>query len=213
VIRHATRWAGFGPTEAVAKLACAMLLSFEGSICLYQGEELGQTETDILFDELTDPPGIRFWPDYKGRDGCRTPMVWDETANGGFTTGTPWLPVKPPQLAQNVAGQQGKAGSVLEFYRQMLAFRRRSPALRSGRTRFADLPEPMLGFHRGPDLACLFNLSSRPVSLAVQGKIAPDAPAQAASLSEGVLTLGALGFAYVTGDKAGEAPVIGGLLP
>ena len=54
-----------------------MLVSFEGTICIYQGEELGQTETDILWEELTDPPGFRFWPEYKGRDGCRTPMVWD----------------------------------------------------------------------------------------------------------------------------------------
>ena len=73
-----------GPSTArsddVARLAAAMLLSFEGSICLYQGEELGQTETDIVFHELTDPPGITFWPDYKGRDGCRTPMVWDDSA-------------------------------------------------------------------------------------------------------------------------------------
>ena len=45
-------------------------------------------------DEVVDPPGLAFWPDYKGRDGCRTPMVWDADApHGGFTTGTPWLPV------------------------------------------------------------------------------------------------------------------------
>ena len=54
------------------RLAAALLLSLQGSICLYQGEELGQTETDIAYDELTDPPGFAFWPDYKGRDGCRT---------------------------------------------------------------------------------------------------------------------------------------------
>lgn len=199
VIRHATRWAEIGPQEAVAKLAAAMLLSFEGSICLYQGEELGQTETDIEFEELTDPPGIRFWPDYKGRDGCRTPMVWDAEPQGGFTVGTPWLPVKAAQLAHNVAGQTGRAGSVLEFYREMIAWRRANPALVTGRTQFLDLPEPILGFTRAEGLACVFNLSSTPVNLSVEGQIAPDAPQQSADLVGGTLTLGPCGFAFLTG--------------
>ncbi|MGB8813465.1 MAG: alpha-amylase family glycosyl hydrolase, partial [Paracoccaceae bacterium] len=148
VIRHVSRWAEFGKPDDVARLAAAMLLAFEGSVCLYQGEELGQTETDIEYHELTDPPGFKFWPDYKGRDGCRTPMVWEGTANGGFTTGVPWLPVKAPQLARNVAAQTGVEGSVLETYRALLAFRRATPALISGRSQFLDLPAPLLGFVR-----------------------------------------------------------------
>ena len=48
--------------------------SFQGSVCLYQGEELGQSETEMEYHELTDPQGIQFWPADKGRDGCRTPM-------------------------------------------------------------------------------------------------------------------------------------------
>ena len=47
-------------------------------------------------------------------------MVWDGSAQGGFTTGTPWLPVKPPHLARNLAGQGD--GSILTFYRQILTF-------------------------------------------------------------------------------------------
>ncbi len=94
-----------------------MLLSFKGSVCLYQGEELGLPEADLLFEELTDPPGIRFWPEYKGRDGCRTPMPWDEgEAPNGFSTGKPWLPVKPEHSALNVAHQNADPDSVLSFY-------------------------------------------------------------------------------------------------
>ena len=197
VIRHATRWAEFGAGNDVARQAGALLLSFEGSICLYQGEELGQTETDLEFHELTDPPGIRFWPEYKGRDGCRTPMVWDGTAQGGFTTGKPWLPVKPAQAARHVAGQMGAQGSVLEFYHQMLAFRRATPALQTGRTRFLPLPDPILGFHRGDDLICLFNLSAAPVTLAAVGQMY-GAPAQSAQLDGARLTLGPSGFCYLT---------------
>ena len=203
VIRHVSRWAGFGAQDDLAKLAAAMLLSFEGTIYLYQGEEIGQTETDIEFHELTDPPGITFWPDYKGRDGCRTPMVWDGSANGGFTTGKPWLPVKAPQLARNVASQDGTAGSVLEFYRAMLAFRRNSGALVAGNTTFFDLPEPLLGFRRDDGavpVTCVFNLSAAPVTVGVKGDAALTGPVAGAVLSQGALLLGPNGFAWISGS-------------
>lgn len=205
VIRHVTRWSAHGAQDALARQAAALLLAFQGSICLYQGEELGQTETDIEFHELTDPPGKTFWPDYKGRDGCRTPMVWDASANGGFTTGTPWLPVKPPQAARHVAGQVGVPGSVLEFYRAMLAFRRATPALRTGRTRFFDLPEPILAFTRGEGegrVLCLYNLSPGEVAVTLAGTGAPVGPMQAATPGPGRMTLGANGFAFLTAGAA-----------
>ncbi len=196
VPRHVTRWQDHGKPDALARQTAALLLSMEGSICLYQGEELGQLETELEFDELTDPPGIRFWPDYKGRDGCRTPMVWDGSEQGGFTSGHPWLPIKPPQAARHVAGQEADATSVLAFYRQMLAFRRATPALRTARTRFFDLAEPVLAFSRGDDLACVFNLSGQPVTLTAQGLLAKT-PSQAASLTRDRLTLGANGFCFL----------------
>jgi len=203
MIRHLSRWLAHGSETEVAKLAAAMLLGFEGSVCLYQGEELGQLETDIHFDELTDPPGIRFWPDYKGRDGCRTPMVWDHSPNGGFSTAKPWLPVKVPQLERNAAAQTGVAGSVLEFYRAMLAFRRETPELQTGRTRFFDVAAPVLAFARGDGLSCAFNLSPQTVTLTATGHLI-DAPGQAASLTNGRLTLGPSGFAFLlqTGTPA-----------
>ena len=198
VIRHVSRWADHGTQDDMAKLAAAMLLSFEGTIYLYQGEELGQTETEIEFSELTDPPGITFWPEYKGRDGCRTPMVWDGSMQGGFTTGKPWLPIKPPQLARNVATQQGVAGSVLEFYRSMLAYRRESDALMRGRTRFHDVAEPVLMFDRvvdGAGLTCAFNLSAGTVVVAAKGVLF--GPSQHAAMGAEGLTLGPNGFAFL----------------
>ncbi len=202
VTRHASRWAKHGAADDLARLAAAMLLSFEGSICIYQGEETGQTETDIEFHELTDPPGFTFWPDYKGRDGCRTPMVWDESRQGGFTSGAPWLPVKAPQKLRSVASQQGVAGSVLETYRALLAFRRTHPALRTGRTTFLDLPEPILGFWRdAPDdrLCCVFNLAAEPARLTMTGgRIV--GPGQAAKIAGTTLSLGANGFAFLEAE-------------
>lgn len=209
VIRHVSRWEPHGVADDVARLAAGMLLSFEGSIYLYQGEEVGQTETDIEYHELTDPPGFRFWPDYKGRDGCRTPMVWDETPQGGFTTGRAWLPVKAPQRARNVAAQDGVPGSVLQHYRAALAFRSGSLALRHGRTAFCDLPEPILAFVRraeGDEVLCVFNLSPLKIEVQVRGVTGLVGPSQAAVLDGGALTLGSNGFAWMTGtDLAAHA--------
>ncbi|RWR04977.1 alpha-amylase family glycosyl hydrolase [Paenirhodobacter populi] len=199
VMRHISRWAEFGTTDALARMAIAMLASFEGTIGIYQGEELGQTETSLLYEELTDPPGIRFWPENKGRDGCRTPMVWDDSDNAGFSAVKPWLPVKAPQAAHNVAVEEADPGSVLHHYRKVLAFRRGSDVLRLGRTEFLDLPAPVLGFRRildGESLTCLFNLGPEPVTLpALPGALT--GPVVAADLSGGRVTLGPNGAAWL----------------
>lgn len=202
VIRHASRWAEHGTNrEALAKQAAALLLSLEGSVCMYQGEELGQTETDLEYHELTDPQGIRFWPENKGRDGCRTPMTWDDSqVNAGFSTAKPWLPVKAAQMGQHAAGQLGKEGSVLEFYRQMLQLRRELAVLRTGRTVFFDTFEPVLAFSRGGKVLCVFNLSPAAQTVQVQGVNTPILLG-AAALQGTTLKLGGNGFAlFECGD-------------
>ncbi len=213
VVRHAGRWAKHGVTvEAVARQAAALGLSLQGSICLYQGEELGQTDTELALEELVDPQGIAFWPEPVGRDACRTPMVWEAGAPaGGFSSGAPWLPVKPPQLARAVDRQAGVAGSVLEFYRAMIAVRKASPALRVGATRFLDLPEPLLGFLRGEagegGVLAIFNLSPKPVELRVE-RAGRMLIAEAATLDGAALALGPNGFAICeagTGVKLGPS--------
>jgi alpha-glucosidase len=208
VPRHVTRWTEHGTADAIARQAAALLLSFEGSICLYQGEELGQLETDIEFHELTDPPGIRFWPEYKGRDGCRTPMVWDASALAGFTTGTPWLPIKPPQRERNVADQSVDDTSLLAHYRRLLAFRRAETALIIGKTRFLDLPEPLLAFTRGTGadaVLAVFNLSPKSHVLQVTGQAALTGPVLAADLDAQQLILGPNGVAFL--KAASDQPI------
>ena len=212
VVRHVTRWSAHAADpDALARQAAALLLSLQGSVCLYQGEELGLEETELAFEELTDPPGIRFWPDYKGRDGCRTPMPWDAgQPNAGFGEGRPWLPVKPAQAARAVAGQEGDPGSVLAFYRAMLAFRRARPVLRDGGTRFFKVDEPVLAFLRqspGEGLAAVFNLSPEPVSVRLRGlALASGAPIQGARLEDRTLDLGPNGFAFLDPGPGGEEP-------
>lgn len=195
VQRHVGRWLPHAVDQDVlAKQAAAMLLSFRGSVCLYQGEELGLVDTELSFDELTDPQGITFWPEDKGRDGCRTPMVWEEAApNAGFSEANrTWLPVKPPQRARAVSAHGG-SDSVLNFYRTMLALRSSEPSLRDGEQAFLDLPEPVLGYRRGDDLVCLFNLSADEVQIAFPEKMTSLISEDAMETDEG-WSLSANGF-------------------
>ncbi len=163
VIRHRSRW-GLSPEHA--RVATAMMMSLRGTVCIYQGEELGFTEADVSFEDLQDPYGKRFWPKFKGRDGCRTPMAWvSDNANGGFTEGTPWLPVAPEHVSASMAAQQADAGSMLAFYRQLIAFRKTLPALLKGSFVPVAAEETFLSFirdHDGEQIFCAFNLSETP---------------------------------------------------
>jgi alpha-glucosidase len=204
VPRQVSRWAEHAVSDdAMARFACGMLMAFEGTIGIYQGEELGQLETEMTFEELTDPPALRYWPAVKGRDGCRTPMVWEKDApNAGFSTGNPWLPVKAVQAANSV-DQQGE-GSILAFYKDVIARRKASPALSYGKTTFISLPEPLLAFTRTADdqtLTCIFNLSPDPHSVTIDGPAAINF-ATAARLMDGKLTLDGNGFAYLEHNKS-----------
>lgn len=61
---------------------------------------------------------------YISREHTRTPMHWDDTANAGFTTGTPWIPLNPNYPQINAAKQVGDPDSVYSFYRRLLALRK-----------------------------------------------------------------------------------------
>ena len=165
VRRHATRWADdVADRDAYLVLLAGLLLSLRGSVCLYQGEELGLTEADIAYEDLKDPYGIQFWPDFKGRDGCRTPMVWDSGALcAGFTTGDPWLPIPPEHRRRAVSEQEPVQGSILNRYRMFLAFRRGLTPLIKGSMEFVSESGPVVSFvrqHGNETLFCAFNLSA-----------------------------------------------------
>ena len=167
VVRHVTRWTRpGGDPDAVARFSIMLLSCLRGSICLYQGEELGLEEAELAFEDLRDPHGIRFWPGFKGRDGCRTPMVWEAGSdNAGFSTGKPWLPVPENHRARAVDVQNGDGGSVLAVYRAMLALRKHHPALVRGSIRFLDAEGDVLAFIReggGERLLCVFNFADEP---------------------------------------------------
>ena len=174
VVRHLTRWGDdVADQQAYAKMLAGLLMTLKGSICLYEGEELGLTEADIAYEDLQDPYGIEFWPEFKGRDGCRTPMVWQSgAANAGFSTADKtWLPVAGEHVMKAVDVQQGNAASVLEHYRGFLAFRKAHPALARGAIRFLPAEsDALLKFIRSGDgerILCIFNMSGEPAKTAL----------------------------------------------
>ncbi|MFM0592599.1 alpha-amylase family glycosyl hydrolase [Paraburkholderia dilworthii] len=164
VPRVMTRWGKEHGGPSFARLVLAMLSTLRGSVCLYQGEELGLTEADIPFERIQDPYGITFWPEFKGRDGCRTPMPWRADAPfGGFSPVEPWLPMPHAHLTQAVDLQSEDRNSTLAFFRHFLVWRKRHPALQEGDIRFLDAAEPLLVFERtlGADRYVLvFNLGA-----------------------------------------------------
>ena len=205
VPRHMTRWAPFSQqSQALARQTAALVLSLKGSVCLYQGEELGLPETDLLFEELTDPRGIRFWPEDKGRDGCRTPMPWEHgEAPNGFTTGTPWLPVKPSHSLLSVADQNADPASTLAFYRRILQWRKAHPVLATGEIAFIDADEPILAYQRSNGdtaMLCVFNLSAEAHELTAIGLDGAelDSISTGATLSANTLALQPNGYAFIS---------------
>ena len=155
VIRTASR---FGPGSA--RVMLALLCALRGTVLLYQGEELGLPEVDLRREQLKDPVGDLYYPLFKGRDGCRTPMPWHAAApHLGFTSGTPWLPPGEDHAALAVSAQEGDPNSALAFTRKFHSARNAHPALRTGTLTL--LPGDVLAFVReaaDEKIVCVFNL-------------------------------------------------------
>ncbi len=188
-----------GDPRALAKLLLAALLSFRGGACVYQGEELGLTEADIAFEGLQDPFGIEFWPDYKGRDGCRTPMPWSSVLpNGGFSTAKPWLPIPPEHLLLAVVEQEKDPHSVLQMFKRFTAWRKEHSSLIVGDLALVQASEPILAFERrgdGERILCLFNFSNRSVAQPIADWWSPidGHGLESAKLEEGTILLAPFG--------------------
>jgi alpha-glucosidase len=166
VSRLASRWGGAGPDRAArGRLVMTLVGSLPGTICLYQGDELGLTEAELTLEELRDPFGIAYWPVFRGRDGGRTPMPWDSgKKHAGFTAAAaPWLPVSDAHAAGAVDLQQRDPKSPLSEWRAFLAWRRTCLPLLHGKIANIRQRDGVLAFERvlGSDrVLCIFNISS-----------------------------------------------------
>jgi alpha-glucosidase len=165
--RMVTRWGGSHPDARLLRLAAAFQMSLRGSVCLYQGEELGLPEAELALEDLQDPYGITMWPRYKGRDGCRTPMPWVAgAAHAGFSdAASTWLPLAPTHAALAVDQQRDQVDSLLSYYTQLLHWRRQQTALRIGSMTLLPVSGSILAFEReaeGQRVLCVFNFSELP---------------------------------------------------
>ncbi|WP_088330613.1 alpha-glucosidase family protein [Lacimicrobium sp. SS2-24] len=209
VQRAVSRWdkqASHSP--AFAKMLLAMVASLRGSVCLYQGEELGLPEAELRYEDLQDPYGITFWPNFKGRDGCRTPQPWQQQpCHGGFSEVKPWLPVPEAHKARAVDVQEKQSDSVLNCFRHFMAWRKSHQALVRGDITFLHTPEPILAFIRqsaNQRMLVCFNLSASPshcqLDLPSSVRIDDEHRLRSGSLDNGTLRLPAFGclFAHLS---------------
>jgi alpha-glucosidase len=133
IVRSYTRYADGAHNDDIAKMMAGLYLTLRGTVVMYYGEEIGMENNDPKNKaDVQDPIGKLGWPLEKGRDGERTPMQWNDTANAGFSKAKPWLPVPPSYKTHNVASEQKDSDSILSFYRQLLSLRHTEPALLDG---------------------------------------------------------------------------------
>jgi len=206
VTRVASRWSDGTASAERAKLFNALLLSLKGSACCYQGEELGLTQAVLPDDALQDPYGIAFWPTFKGRDGCRTPMPWTEQGEAaGFSSGRPWLPIPAEHRALAVDRQDAAKDSVLNAYRAFVHWRRGQPILRNGSIRLADSPDGSLCLireHAGETLLACFNFGATVCAFRIPGASCVEPLSghgfAACGLAGGVVTIPAHGVFFAS---------------
>ncbi|MFD2657456.1 glycoside hydrolase family 13 protein [Gracilibacillus thailandensis] len=132
--------------ERSAKCLATMFFFMHGTPFIYQGQEIGMTNVrfnsiddynDVAIKNMYDNEIVegksheeimkKIWK--SGRDNSRTPMQWNHEINAGFSSGTPWLKVNPNYKEINVAAQQGNPGSILQYYKRMIATRKRYDVL------------------------------------------------------------------------------------
>lgn len=170
VVRVASRWGkGIKDKPSFAVLMNKLLLSLRGSPYLYQGDELGLSEASIPFDQIQDPWGKAMWPEWTGRDGCRTPMPWNrDLPAAGFSHNrqegvSPWLPIPQEHREHAVNVQEENENSVLNQTRRFIAWRKTQPLLQLGEIEFKlDAVEQIIIFDRydaQSRMTCIFNIS------------------------------------------------------
>ncbi|GGM98406.1 oligo-1,6-glucosidase [Actinoplanes campanulatus] len=136
--------------SASAKMLGTVLHLHRGTPYVYQGEELGMTNYPFGgIDEFRDiealgqyrqavelegrtPEEVLTVLRARGRDNARTPMQWDDSPHGGFTTGTPWLSVNPNHAEINAKAQRADPDSVFHYYRRLIQLRKTEPAVADG---------------------------------------------------------------------------------
>jgi glycosidase len=181
----------YGPERA--RVAAMALLSLRGTPTMYYGDEIGMKEATLPSALRQDP-----WLRAGGatRDGCRTPMQWVGSSNGGFAPPDtiPWLPVSTDLATTNVATQLADPNSLLSLYRDLLSLRHRSAALHSGDYRPVASPAAVFAYarrHGTEELIIALNFGAEPevVDIAAGSQLVLATTPAAARLESGSLRL------------------------
>ncbi len=149
--RAVSRFGDDSPEHRVnsAKTLASVLHVHRGTPYVYQGEELGMTNTTFTsIEEYRDIESVNYHADalslgmeaeavlcslaLQSRDNARTPMQWDDTSHGGFSSAIPWLPVNPNYVTINASAQVADPDSVWAHYQRLIALRHREPVLVDG---------------------------------------------------------------------------------
>ena len=146
--RMVSRWGNDAPEfhAPSAKLLQTFILSMRATAFIYCGDEIGMT--NIRFDSIEDYRDVETLNRYRqlrnegkdpqpylegwkllARDNGRTPFQWDESPNAGFSTGNPWIKVNSNYTTLNAASQEDDPGSILNYFRRMIALRKANPVL------------------------------------------------------------------------------------
>ncbi|MCZ2819752.1 glycoside hydrolase family 13 protein [Modestobacter sp. VKM Ac-2977] len=174
--RQVTRFGGGALGTARARAAALLMLALPGSAYLYAGDELGLPQAVVPDEAKTDPIFFRSGGERAGRDGCRVPMPWNDSAGVGFSpdgAAEPWLPIPAEWSGYAVSGQTRDGGSMLTLYRRALALRAAHPALGSGdatvRTDGDVLTVRCVGDEE--TVRCVVNMGSATVLVRARGEV------------------------------------------
>lgn len=145
-MRYITR---YGNDRVKARLLATLQLTLRGVPFIYYGEEIGMENIKFKLNTSEDPIGRKFWwlpiSQFKEmgfsltRDGCRTPMQWDETPNAGFSpnkNAKPWLRIPKNYHDINVSQQKNDSNSLLNCYKALIRIRKENIALNAGMLEF-----------------------------------------------------------------------------
>ncbi len=163
--RTVSRWGDDGAYRvASAKLLATMLHGLEGMPYIYQGEELGMTNIHLPIEAYRDLESLNLYEARKAagypeaeimaslyarsRDNARTPMQWDASPHGGFTTGTPWLTENPNYREINATAALADPDSIFHYYRRLIALRKTYPVFVHGDFTLLEPDHPSLFVYR-----------------------------------------------------------------
>ncbi len=186
--RMLSRWGNDSPEfrELSSKMLTTFILTMRGTPYYYFGDEIGMD--NIRFDRIEDYNDIELLTNYaqvksrggdlerflegmkiSSRDNGRTPMQWDAGPQAGFTTGIPWLKVNPNYQKVSVDSQEKDPNSILNYFRKMIALRRREAALIYGSWDLVDAENPSLFAYvrewNGKKILIVLNFKDRPANL------------------------------------------------